>query len=1494
MKATRNNFMKGLKNEKDPLSVTNDEYVDALNIRIESDEGGSSYSVINIKGNRHDTTIPDVPSMVVITPDFDEIEAATLPISAVPSITINGNIVSGAPVYANDRSALVLFRNLQNAFETDPVFAPYDLKVARQGLRIVVTSQTNTVTSALGSREVVCADIAGMTGESQFIIGWAHSDVSFYILTTNNTTATGGHGAVWKLTYDGVDFTYTWDIRYSSPDLMFTTQHPVANPSGIEVSDETDEIVRLAWTDDHNPLRFLNVESPNSLALTVGMLNVEDGQTNTLPIFKDVLSGGVLKNGSYQIAYRLRADDAAYSLISQHSNVINLVEDAEHSEVTLTGYEGSDSDENALSGKALKFIFNIPETAYDFLEIFTLYRSSRTAVPEVRLVSEIPIYSNSIEYLISGAEEQASFTFEEFQNLYNPFTHCKTIAQKDSILFAGNVRSDAFDVDFDARAYGHNKAGQSYITTPQELYPSDQTLDAINPDFNEYRYQANGTTYGGEGLNVKYSFVKRFHFGDTVEYTPDGEYIGPKNLFNSQRFISAWSSINNTDNVTLSTDPSGGQDSYEGMMRSHMSPWEAANYRGYKAGEIYRFSFVPVKNGEEGRAKWIADIKIPHYSDEPDDTVNFWWDNYKVVNRNPNDHTPAISPVGIKFEIDVSSIANDIDYYKIKRVKRTDADKTILATGIIGITAQRNVSDLPGHYLDANTDIENGAGLGKLVPYQSSDSRPRAYIEGNAAGIDTSLGAPEVYSFYSPDICFRDSFDSRGGDQLRIHSLLHPTIELSKQNGIDSYTLNATACNTQVTKLYGQINIRDNFPVLSGGRGFYTIDVKDAGICEYGASFEFDNGKIFHNRSWAAENFGSSNVVGPLQDQLGAKCLAVSGVQRTPYMIGLQQFSVPNHASSNSVDTRLCSSLQFQPGSITIGLGGEPNTIDIGQQGTETQLRRYADYYRPLLAQYGGNTYTARSKNTYIDTGTCVKVTPDSTITEVDVFGGDTYINIFGITTLTRNAASYFEDPVLDSDDFQKIDQHSRRTFNYIEFFPVESDINTDLRQGQYFNKSAETINYLGIDLSGHNAGDPVPDLQFNWNAGDWEAFAPSNTLKIGEDFIYNTAYSNEEELQPSFPEPLAGEEVDNFPTRIYASDVKTSGEIVNSWRRFRTQSFIEINSAHGPINALVNNLDRIIALQDDAMGTASVNERQVAQTQTGEATILGNSGVLPRFDYITKHTGSRHQFGLVLSPNSLYFYDVSDGVLYRFDGQKINPISQVGELNQFFYNNFRGELLRNDNPIDPILPDYNTLGITGTYDFRFNEALFTFHGKINGEYVSRTLAYNENGNTFTSFYGFTPTVYLNDRENVFSPGPVSSRSSKRHQLYIHNKGERGVFYDNPPEASYVEIIVNAESPSSKIFTNLEWNSEVYDSSGNNTFDETVDSITISNEYQTLPALTQYQRRFRTWRATIPREAATRARLRGHYMRMRYTFNNSDDRKFVLSGVTTIYDMTAY
>ena len=241
--------------------------------------------------------------------------------------------------------------------------------------------------------------------------------------------------------------------------------------------------------------------------------------------------------------------------------------------------------------------------------------------------------------------------------------------------------------------------------------------------------------------------------------------------------------------------------------------------------------------------------------------------------------------------------------------------------------------------------------------------------------------------------------------------------------------------------------------------------------------------------------------------------------------------------------------------------------------------------------------------------------------------------------------------------------------------------------------------------------------------------------------------------------------------------------------------------------------------------------------------------------------------------------------------------------MSQFFRNNAREHLLLNDNPIEinTILDLPNiylgSIGITGTYDFKYNEVFLTFHNKKEGvtgnPFTSFTICFNENGNVFSSFNSAKPTLYLNDKENYFTPGPVDILNDKSGDLYLHNEGNRGEFYDTYHD-SYVEFVVNDVQNVSKIFTNLEWESEVFDTNGNNIFDATVSSINTSNAYQVAPELTTFKRRFRTWRATLPREAGTRARLRDHFMKTKYTFANNENKKFVLSGVTTIYDGVAY
>lgn len=1582
MKAARNSFHGGLKTDKDPLTKHEGEYVDALNIRLESDTSGTNYSVINVQGNKKETSIPDVLNVLVLEPNFldaDGNENLTTGWDQTIILTLQ-DTVGGGPFqiggntfpYSQENNWSSFLRRIKEELETGANWAPFNLRVAQSGLRLTITSDTHNVLSYDGTTNDPTVYInstlntySSLIATNQQIIGWVSINDAFYIYTSQRSI-NPGPGAIWKLVYDKITFDYTWSIVYASNDLKFSPAHPIANPTGIEAVDEGDDLVRVAWTDNYNPLRVLNVESPNAMAYTIGMLAVHDGTTNPIPTFRNVETGGSLKTGAYQIAYRLRSEDTGYTLMSQYSSVISIVSDSELVE-SIAGYQGNDSGEEA--GKALQFEFDISDTAYTYLEVFTIYRANSTDVPKVRLVSEIPIYNHKITHIITGNEEQASFTYEEFLNLYNPFTHCKTITQKDNILFAANVREDTFDIDFDARAYSH-----ASVEDGQHTYvdgdDSDITLDQINTNFEYFRFQDDGRTPGGTGPNVSYRFKKRRHSADiNIPFRTRFLAAEPRAL-SMTKMMRRYVYCNPLGAVPPETPPVDyilGRENYFGMSNTFSSPWESSTFRGYRRGEIYRFGFVPVKNGQEGRVKWIADISIPHYTDTFPDAPNLEDRDFELITPTespdgpPNtDHFMHI--VGLEFTIDVSSIASQIDGFKIKRVKREEDDKTIIASGIVGTTEESYKADFPGFYMQAGarpSNVTYGAGLAlgsNFANYSQlrDHERPRSFIEENIPSKGTAV-------LYSPDINFTNEnniFEFRGGDKIVQRAMLYPQYSekdvhrtcLATEAPIG--TLNVADStefeNTTVSKLTRQLNMKDydNQALPPNNFALYEKDgilLSDAAVCESGASVEIGS-KMVHNRS-ALSAHQEHNLQGTFQYSLGAKSLAFSctkdfiipmwGIMGAAF--GADLTGSPDAPIQHLAGARSQTDWTTDPWWIP---GGDPFNPEQTEGETykmwSTQVRRYADYVRPRSAQYGGNTYSARTKNKYIDCGNYIPVKTGDTLKTFSVFGGDTFISFMSLVSFRRNHTQWIDDQKAgsaaaaaalasdhsDADEMNSsvaagdIQEDVKLMFNYVEYFPVESSINVDLRQdynydAHYIHLAMPGLHMLGCDgcnacYPGFSGNEVTQDVTPNWDRIDYEGVLPKDLLQAGDSWKYNFAYSSEEDLTPSFPLPLTGEEATEFTERIYASDVKIKGELVDSWKRFRTQSFVDINAAHGPINAIINFMDRINAIQDRAIGIASVNERQVSIAASGESTILGSSGILPRYDYVSTTMGTKHQFGIVMSPNSLYFFDVSDGVLYKFTGDKINPISQIGEMSQFFRNNAREHLLANDNPvhINTIvdLPNiyFGSIGITGTYDFKYNEVLLTFHNKKEGvtgdPFTSFTIVFNENGNVFSSFNSAKPTIYLNDKENYFTPGPADLTdfsNDKRKDLYLHNEGNRGEFYDTYHD-SYVEFVVNDVQNVSKIFTNLEWESEVFDTNGNNIFDATVSSINTSNAYQVAPELTTFKRRFRTWRATLPREAGTKARLRDHFLKTKYSFTNSDNKKFVLSGVTTIYDGVTY
>ncbi len=166
-------------------------------------------------------------------------------------------------------------------------------------------------------------------------------------------------------------------------------------------------------------------------------------------------------------------------------------------------------------------------------------------------------------------------------------------------------------------------------------------------------------------------------------------------------------------------------------------------------------------------------------------------------------------------------------------------------------------------------------------------------------------------------------------------------------------------------------------------------------------------------------------------------------------------------------------------------------------------------------------------------------------------------------------------------------------------------------------------------------------------------------------------------------------------------------------------------------------------------------------------------------------------------------------------------------------------------------------------------------------------VSFNEKLNTFTSFYDFKPTRYITKGERFITV------PENNNELWLHNKGEYQNFYGNKYDMN-ITLLVNTDIPQvEKVFDNIEYDSEVY-----------LDDIDVpQSTLDTIQAWTTYQegmaipleinknirRKFRTWRAFIPREKGTRNRMRDKWLFLKLGFNPDDNEKLILHDIIINY-----
>ena len=357
---------------------------------------------------------------------------------------------------------------------------------------------------------------------------------------------------------------------------------------------------------------------------------------------------------------------------------------------------------------------------------------------------------------------------------------------------------------------------------------------------------------------------------------------------------------------------------------------------------------------------------------------------------------------------------------------------------------------------------------------------------------------------------------------------------------------------------------------------------------------------------------------------------------------------------------------------------------------------------------------------------------------------------------------------------------------------------------------------------------------------------------------------------------------LDNFHNSITWTKTKTAGELVDTWTNITLASTLDLDGDKGTVRALRRFNNNIFAFQDRGISQILYNENMQISSTDGVPIEIANSGKVNGKRYISDRTGCTNKWSMCETSNGIYFIDDITKGIFLFNGQLDNLSDRLG---------FHSWINRASDSID----------IWNPVDF---DGFVTYYDKVNGDvfFISKDecLAFSEPLGQFSSFYSYGKMPYftnLEDRGIAFN----IEGTGTLYRPWLHNEGDYNMFF-GVYQPFYTTVIANPDMPADKIFNNLEFRSDSWDKS-DNLLNTTFDTLTVWNEYQQgtsalnniLGRPSDLKKKFRIWRANIPRASAAgstkkgRDRMRNPWLYIKLSMEKENVNKTVLHDMIVHY-----
>lgn len=340
---------------------------------------------------------------------------------------------------------------------------------------------------------------------------------------------------------------------------------------------------------------------------------------------------------------------------------------------------------------------------------------------------------------------------------------------------------------------------------------------------------------------------------------------------------------------------------------------------------------------------------------------------------------------------------------------------------------------------------------------------------------------------------------------------------------------------------------------------------------------------------------------------------------------------------------------------------------------------------------------------------------------------------------------------------------------------------------------------------------------------------------------------------------------VNKFPNQLVWSRPKSNGELVDTWANINLASIANLEGDLGNINKLINYNGNLLAFQDKGIAMLLFNSRVQIQTSDNVPIEIANSGRFEGYRYITNQSGCSNKEAIANTQQGVYYIDALNKSLMclTFGDQGLINLSEQFGMNHWSKTNLNNNFKIN---VDNLNKDVYFLN-------------------------SQTcLCFSELLQSFSGFFSYYPAYSLFNFKDKW----LSIKNAIHTELYLNNGGIYNNFYGTL-YPTIIEYKINPDMHLDKVFNTIEYRADMFNGNILDPF-KTFTSIAVTNEYQdsgTTPLVLHKNlfKKFRIWRANIPRQVNSLNRIRNPWIKLKldYTPASNTNYKLVLHDIIINY-----